>query len=157
MKKHFAVLGALLCALPMLGQGAAPGKKPMAKAAGGGNTAAAIEKMDKDRIDAIIKGDLDAVEKATGDNYIFTDGTGRVTSKKELMDDLKAGKLKLESQSMSDVKVHFYGNTAVETGKLVSKATRDGNDSSGTFRFTRVWINHGGNWQTVALQETKAE
>lgn len=148
----------VLAATAVCAQEATPAKKPAAKPmGGGGGTAAAIEKMDKDRMDAIIKGDTDAVDKATGDNYVFTDGTGRVTTKKELMDDLKAGKLKLESVSISDVKVHFYGNTAVETSKLVQKGTRDGKDTSGTYRFTRVWVNKAGTWQTVALQETKTQ
>ena len=30
----------------------------------------------------------------------------------------------------------------------------DGQDTSGTFRFTRVWVNRNGMWQTVAFQET---
>jgi ketosteroid isomerase-like protein len=129
-------------------------QKPAAKSGAGG---AAIEQADKDRSQAIVKGDIDAIDKATGAGYVFTDATGRVTTKKELMDDFKAGKIKIESQDISDVKVHAYGNTAVETGKLVSKGTRDGQDTSGTFRFTRVWVNRNGTWQTVAFQETKAQ
>jgi len=90
-----------------------------------------------------------------GLGYWFTDANGRVSTKKELLDDMKAGKIKIESQDISDVKVHRYGNTAVETGRLVSKGTRDGKDTSGTFRCTRVWLNRNGTWQTVAFQETK--
>jgi ketosteroid isomerase-like protein len=153
LSMHIAVL---LLAAAAFSQ-AAPAQRPAGKSSGGGATAAAIEKADKDRSAAIVKADLDAIDKATGDGYVFTDPTGRVSTKKELMDDFKGGKIKIESQDISDVKVHAYGNTAVETGKLTSKGTRDGNDTSGTFRFTRVWVNHNGTWQTVAFQETKTQ
>ena len=155
MKKQLIVYLACLTALPMVAQTATAKKTTGAQS--GGGAAAAIEKADKDRTAAIVKADVDALDKATGDGYVFTDSTGRVTSKKELMDDFKAGKIKIESQDVSDMKVHAYGNTAVETGKLVSKGTRDGQDAGGTFRFTRVWVNHNGTWQTVAFQETKAQ
>jgi ketosteroid isomerase-like protein len=151
MKKLLTLFAALLSMPAVFSQDAA--QKPAVKSGGGG--AAEIEKADKDRSQAIVKGDADAMDKATGDGYWFTDANGRVSTKKELLDDMKAGKLKIESQDISDVKVHRYGNTAVETGKLISKGTRDGKDTSGTFRFTRVWVNRNGAWQTVAFQETK--
>lgn len=119
--------------------------------------AGAIEKADIDRTNAVVKGDMDAVDKSTADTYAFTDPNGRITTKKDLMDQLKSGAIKVSSQSISDVQVNMYGNTAVETGKVTSKATREGKDSSGTFRFTRVWVNQGGNWKTVAFQETRIQ
>ena len=151
MKKLLTLFAVLLYTPAVFSQDA--GQKPAVKSSGGG--AAEIEKADKDRSQAIVKGDADAMDKATGDGYWFTDANGRVSTKKELLDDMKAGKIKIESQEISDVKVHRYGNTAVETGKLLSKGTRDGKDTSGTFRFTRVWVNRNGTWETVAFQETK--
>jgi ketosteroid isomerase-like protein len=116
---------------------------------------AVILKADKERNAAMVKVDLAIIDKTTADTYVFTDPNGRVTAKKELMDSFKSGAIKIESLSTSDVKVQMYGNVAVETGELVNKATRDGRDNSGTFRFTRVWVNRNGTWQTAALQETR--
>jgi ketosteroid isomerase-like protein len=156
MKKCALLLVTMLVSLGAFSQ-AAPAKSSGTKASSSGGAAGAIEKADKDRMAAIVKGDMDAVDKSTADTYVFTDGNGRVTSKSELMDQLKSGALKVASQTISDVKVNMYGNTAVETGKLVGKTMRDGKDQSGTYRFTRVWVNQGGTWKTVALQETKAQ
>ena len=33
-------------------------------------------------------------------------------------------------------------------------AVRDGRNSGGTFRFTRVWVKQAGRWVTAAIQET---
>lgn len=121
------------------------------------SSTAAIKKADNDRSQAIVKGDLAAVDKATADTYVFTDSTGRVTEKTELMNELKTGSLKVQSQDSADVKVQIYGNTAVETGKISGNLTQNGQSMSGTFRFTRVWVNHNGTWQTVAFQETRSQ
>jgi ketosteroid isomerase-like protein len=126
-------------------------------ASGQSDATAAIQKADKARNAAIVKADAAALDATTADTYVFTDPTGRVTMKKELMEDFGKGAIKIQSQELRDVKVHVYGNTAVETGEIMSKGTRDGKDTSGTFRFTRVWVNRNGTWQTVAFQETRRQ
>ena len=119
------------------------------------DTPAAIEKADRVFADAMVRADLVALANTYGDDYVFTDPTGRVSHKTELLDSFKRGVIKIRSQEISDVQVNVYGEVAVEIGKLMSQATRDGKDSGGTFRFTRVWVKRDGRWQTVAFQETR--
>jgi len=116
---------------------------------------AAIERADKTFAEAMVRSDLVTLANTYGDDYVFTDPAARVSHKAELLDSFRSGVIKIHSQEISDVQVNVYGDVAVETGKLVSQATRDGKDSGGTFRFTRVWVNRNGHWQTVAFQETR--
>lgn len=143
MRTVLAASMGLLCALPAVAQ---PRRV---------DTPAAIEKADQTFADAMVKADLVALANTYADDYVFTDPTGRVSHKAELLDSFRRGVIKIRSQEISDVQVNIYGDVAVETGKLVSQATRDGEDSGGTFRFTRVWVNRNGRWQTVAFQETR--
>ena len=143
MRIVLAASVALLCAVPVVSQSEREG------------TAATIEKADTMFADAMVKADLIALANTYADDYVFTDPTGRVSHKAQLLDSFKRGVIKIRSQEISDVQVNVYGEVAVEIGKLVSQATRDGNDSSGTFRFTRVWVKRNGRWQTVAFQETR--
>jgi ketosteroid isomerase-like protein len=133
----------LLCALNVLAQ---PARS---------DTAAMIERADKAFAEAMVQSDLGALSNTYADDYVFTDPTGRVSHKAELLDSFRRGVIKIRSQEISEVQVNVYGTVAVEIGKLVSFATRDGKDSSGTFRFTRVWVNRNDRWQTVAFQETR--
>ena len=133
----------LLCALPVVAHSR------------NADTPATIEKADRVFAEAMVKADLIALANTYADDYVFTDPTGRVSGKADLLDSFKRGVIKIRSQEISDVQVNVYGDVAVEIGKLVSQATRDGKDSSGTFRFTRVWVNRNGRWQTVAFQETR--
>ena len=104
-----------------------------------------------------MKADVTAIAKTLADTYSFTDPTGRISTKEDVLNGFKRGAIKIESHDLSDVKVQVYGSVAVETGLLISKAMRDGRNSGGTFRFTRVWVNQNGQWKTVAFQETKKE
>ena len=51
--------------------------------------------------------------------------------------------------------VRVYGNTAVITGKADVKGTLAGNDATGQYMFTRVYVKKGGQWQSVAFQQTR--
>jgi len=119
------------------------------------DTPAAIERADKAFAEAMVKCDLQALANTYADDYVFTDPMGRVSHKAELLESFSRGIINIRSQEISDVQVKAYGNVAVEIGRLVSQATRDGKDSGGTFRFTRVWVKRAGRWQTVAFQETR--
>src|SRR3954469_23299084 len=119
------------------------------------DTPAAIEKADRVFADAMVKADLVALANTYADDYVFTDPTGRVSHKAELLDSFKRGVIKIDSQEISNVQVNVYGEVAVEIGQLMSQAMRDGKYSGGTFRFTRVWVKRDGRWQTVAFQETR--
>lgn len=104
---------------------------------------------------ALEKADVATLDKLIADTYVFTDPNGRVTDKKGIVDGFRRGIINISSQEVRDVTVRVYDSAAVETGELTSKATREGRDTSGTFRYTRVWVNRNGTWQTVAFQETR--
>ena len=119
------------------------------------DTPAAIERADRAFAEAMVKADVITLARTYADEYVFTDPSGRVSHKADLLDSFKRGAIKIHSQTISDVAVNVYGTVAVETGTLVSEAARDGKDSGGTFRFTRVWLTRNGRWQTIAFQETR--
>src|SRR3954447_12681469 len=143
MRTVLAASVGLLCALPVVAQ---PPRS---------DTSATIESADKTFADAMVNADLVALANTYADDYVFTDPTGRVSHKAELLDSFRRGVIKIRSQEISNVQVNVYGEVAVEIGKLLSQAARDGKDSGGTFRFTRVWVKRDGRWQTVAFQETR--
>jgi ketosteroid isomerase-like protein len=51
--------------------------------------------------------------------------------------------------------VRVYGNTAVVTGGLTEKGTRDGTAYTDTYRWTDVFVKRGGHWQAVVSQWAK--
>jgi ketosteroid isomerase-like protein len=131
-----------------------PAALPAAESATLRSAAAEVKIADAHYNQALERSDISALREMIVDNYVFTDPTGRVSDKEQVIQAIESGRIKIQSQTTRDVRVRVFGNTVIETGLLTSVAMRDGRNSGGTFRFTRVWIKRAGRWRTVAFQET---
>ena len=60
---------------------------------------------------------------------------------------------KYHSIRLDDLKVRFYGQTAIVTGVNVVQSVDDPSDQV-EVRFTDVFVEHGGRWRVVTAQET---
>jgi ketosteroid isomerase-like protein len=113
-----------------------------------------VMRIERELLNAVLKGDASASERYLADTYVFTGPDGMVENKAQSIADLKSGDLKLQSASLDDAKVQVYGDTAVVTYSSNDKGTYKGKDISGTTRWTDVFVNHNGRWQLVASHGT---
>jgi ketosteroid isomerase-like protein len=104
--------------------------------------------------DATIRPNAATLPEFYADEYISTDQDGALTNKSQDVTNLTSGAYKAASIKLDDLKVHVYGDTAVVTGLAKVKATFNGKDASGPFRFTDVWVRRAGRWQCAATQST---
>ncbi len=109
-----------------------------------------ILQIERDRNQAIISGNAAALDKMTSDDYTFITLRGELRTKSEIIQGFKSGSFHYGSREISDLSVRIYGSTAVVTGRSNQKGSENGKDYSGDYRFTRVYVNQGGRWQTVA-------
>src|ERR1700719_1651963 len=112
-----------------------------------------IKKQEQNWAQATVKEGAAAVDQYEADDIIDTDPSGRVTDKTNL----SSGDLKFQSVELSELKVHVYGDTAVAAGTSTVKGTYKGQDISGKYRFTDVWVKRNGKWTAVASQSTKLQ
>jgi len=125
----------------------------------GGSTAATraeneIKKLEEARNQAILHGDVGALDRMTSDDYTFITLRGEMRTKAEILKGFASGSFHYESREISDLKVRVYGDTAIVTGRSVQKGMENGKDYSGGYWFTRVYVKQNGHWLTVALQTT---
>jgi ketosteroid isomerase-like protein len=125
----------------------------------GGSTAATsaeddIRKLEEARNQAILHGDVGALDRMTSDDYTFITLRGEMRTKAEILKGFASGSFHYESREISDLKVRVYGGTAIVTGRSVQKGMENGKDYSGGYWFTRVYVKQRGRWLTVALQTT---
>ncbi len=104
-----------------------------------------------------MKDGVAALDKYEADDIISVDPMGVVTDKSQDKQAFSSGDVKLQSIDESDVKVRVYGNTAVAVGAQDVKGTYKGQDISGKYRFTDVWVKRSGKWQIVSSQVTKMQ
>jgi ketosteroid isomerase-like protein len=114
-----------------------------------------IKKLEMDRAAAVVKGDMATLDKQTSDDYTLVNINGQVSDKSQMLNAFKSGQSKLTKDDVSDLKVRMYGDVAVVTGKVTVSGMMGGKDVSGDARFTRVYVKQGGQWKSVALQQTR--
>jgi len=114
-----------------------------------------LKKLETDRAAAVVKGDVATLEKQTSDDYTLINMNGQMSDKSQMVSAFKSGQTKLTSDELSDMKVRVYGNTAVNHWQGRREGDPGGKDATGQIMFTRVYVKKGGQWQSVAFQQTR--
>src|SRR5258708_15435368 len=92
-----------------------------------------VKELEQNWAEAVVKEGAASVDQYEADDIITTDPTGRVTGKAEDRTDLSSGDYKIQSEELSDLIVHVYGNIAVATATNTMKGTYKGQDLSGKY------------------------
>lgn len=115
----------------------------------------AITQIENDWAVALQKNDQATIDRITAPDWMLTDPTGALITKAAADADMKAGNMKIESFKIDELKVKVFGDTAIVYGLETEKSTYKGNDSSGQYRFTDVFVKQGGAWKAVATHVSK--
>ncbi len=113
-----------------------------------------IKNLEEARNQAVLHGDVAALDRMTSDDYTFITLRGEMRTKSDILKGFASGSFHYESRQISDLKVRIYQNTAIVTGRSIQKGMENGKDYSGDYRFTRVYVKQEGRWLTAALQTT---
>jgi ketosteroid isomerase-like protein len=113
-----------------------------------------IVDMERQAKEASLRRDADFSLRTLADDYVAITPLGQVTTKQETISARRSGQLRYESMNVSDMVVRLYGDTAVVTARADVKGRQLGEDFSGPYRYTRVWVRRNGRWQTVSYQAT---
>ena len=110
-----------------------------------------VVKVSDEIIEALGRTDVVALDRLYADDYILTQSFG-LTSKAQLLDAYKSGRVKYTSASDKDLSVRVYGDTAVTTGILILKGQNPNGDFTMNARCTSVFLKQQGRWRLVASQ-----
>ena len=121
-----------------------------------------LMQMERDWSMAFLKHDVAAAARILADDYIGIDGRGIMTTKAEELEEAKAPaadapmpeRVILE-ETISDMKVRVYGDTAVVTGISNEKISFKGKESFIRYRRTTVYVKRQGRWQCVSFHGSR--
>jgi len=113
-----------------------------------------IVDMERQAKEASLRRDAEFSLRVLADDYVAITPLGQVTTKQESVSARRSGQLRYESMNVTDLVVRLYGDTAVVTARADVKGHQLGEDFSGLYRYTRVWVRRNGRWQTVSYQAT---
>jgi ketosteroid isomerase-like protein len=113
-----------------------------------------IDQLEEDWREALLKGNIAAMEALLADDYMAVTPFGMLQTKDQAISNLRAGHI--TTLELYDRKVRFYGTTAVVTSiARIHGATPDG-DMTGSFRYTRVYVRDPqGKWKIVSFEASR--
>jgi ketosteroid isomerase-like protein len=100
--------------------------------------------------EAQVSRDSAALNALVASRFVNTEWDGEVSDKQKFLADIKDPLFKPTLANIQDVKMNFFGDTAVVTGTYHTAGTYQGKPYDHVGRFTDTWISENGQWQCVA-------
>jgi ketosteroid isomerase-like protein len=135
-------------------QHGAPRSKSAVVDVGDQDTIREIVDIEHQAREATLRRDPEFPLRMLADDYVAISPLGQVTTKKEAISARRSGQLRYDNIDVSDMVVRLYGDTAIVTARADVKGHQLGEDFSGPYRYTRVWVRRAGRWQAVSYQAT---
>jgi ketosteroid isomerase-like protein len=86
------------------------------------------------------------------EDFILITSSGKIITKKDIVDQIASPELKLEINETSEVKVRVHGTTAVLTGVLHQKGSFRGKSFDVKLYVTDTWIKTKNGWKILSGQ-----
>jgi len=153
INRFLTLLSGLLIALPVLGAQHVS-VRPKSIEPADQETIREIIEMERQAREASLRRDPDFSQRILAEDYVAITPLGQVTTKQDTVSARKSGQLKYDTINVSDMVVRIYGDTAVVTARADVKGHQLGEDFSGPYRYTRVWVRRTGHWLAVSYQAT---
>jgi ketosteroid isomerase-like protein len=110
--------------------------------------------MEEDRVLAGVRKDVSAIAAFTGEDYMQIDLDGNVRDKAAALRRIESTGIQLRSNSVDEMVVRIFGNTALVTGRSNPKGVIDGKEFP-PIRYSRVYVKREGHWQVIMFQMTR--
>ena len=109
-----------------------------------------IVESERQWAESVATGDTSAIERILADDFIGVDPKGRLYIKQQMIDETSNAPKYFVSNRLNDVKVRFYGNTAIAQG---SETWEKRSGERGRFVWTDTWLQRDGRWQIIAVED----
>ncbi|MGC2765919.1 MAG: nuclear transport factor 2 family protein [Candidatus Acidiferrum sp.] len=115
-----------------------------------------VAALDTEYQAAVKNNNLDVMNRILADDFILVTGSGKVFTKKDLLEEARSGQYVWEHQEDTSQTVRMWGDTAVVTAKLWAKGTKDGKPFDHTLWFSDTYVRRPSGWRYVFGQASLA-
>jgi len=99
---------------------------------------------------AEMKLDTHAIESLLTEDFVLTTFSGSVQTKAEYIGSVKDKDYHPQLLAGTNMKIHFYGNTAIVTGDYREKGLDKDKPFDHKGHLTDTWVNTGGKWMCAS-------
>ena len=109
----------------------------------------AIRTLEESLRNAMLNGDVEALDALLDEGLMFVGVQGEVLLKADDLELHRSGRLKLTKTEWRRVEVVNHVHSAVSLVKADIAGTVDGSEFTGVVRYCRFWANTGAGWRVV--------
>ena len=109
-----------------------------------------IRNSERQWAESVASGDASVVERILANDFIGVDPRGQLYDKAKMISDTRDGPKFFASNHLNQVKIRFYGDTAVAQG---SESWERRTGERGRFLWTDTWLRRDGRWEIVAAED----
>lgn len=115
----------------------------------------AITSLESKWVSAELQSNVTDMGSMLSEDYLGITPDGTLQTKAEALAAYKNGALHFTRMETSDRKIRVYGTTVVVVSKVDVAGTRNGQDFSGLYCYTRVYHSVGTTWQIVSFEANR--
>jgi len=112
-------------------------------------------KLEKEFAEAIVKNDLEGVERLVANDWIIIGPDGEIVERVRFFEVIKSGAMTHDTMESEDFRIRIYGDSAVVTGITRAKGKFMGQEFSTQERASDVFVKRDGRWQCVLTHLTR--
>ena len=105
-----------------------------------------VLELSRKKFDWLIGKQADSLSRVLDEKVLYIHSNGWVQNKKEILDDMRSGKLVYQKVIIKDAAVRIYGQTAIVTGLGTFEGINSGSAFAIDLRYTEVYIYNGKGW-----------
>jgi ketosteroid isomerase-like protein len=109
-----------------------------------------IRESESQWAESVASGDGSVVQRILADDFIGVDPKGGHYDKTKMIAETSDGAKYFASNHLNDVKIRFYGDTALAQG---NESWERKSGERGRFVWTDTWLRRNGQWQIVAAED----
>ena len=106
--------------------------------------------LSKKKFDWLINKQYDSLSTLLDDKVQYIHSSGWTQNKKEVIDDIKSGKLNYQNVTIKESQARLYTASAIVTGLGTFEGVRDDTPFSLELRYTEVYVKSGNRWKLVS-------
>jgi uncharacterized protein (TIGR02246 family) len=119
------------------------------------DAAADVEKLEQERFTAYVKSDVAALDRIFADDLVYIHSNGVPDTKAAVVQSFASGDLKISRFEAEEFKVRQIGDVMVAVGLVHVDLVNKGNAAKFDIRYTAIYVNQGGQWRLVHVQNAR--
>lgn len=106
--------------------------------------------LSRKKFDWLITKQYDSLSALMDERMLYIHSNGWTQSSKEVIEDLRSGKLNYQKVTLKETRVRLYGQAAIVTGLGTFEGITEGKPFGMDLRYTEVYTRSGSRWRLAS-------